>query len=289
MGLPKSTVSKAISKLEDHFQTKLLERSTRKIQITEAGQIVLKRAAQLVEEFRSLHQDVQEMEQQVQGLIRISAPPVIGAYITKEIIPPFLKQWPKAQISLELSYEFDDLFVQGMDLAIRVGQIADDRLVAKEIGYTTRILVATPSYLSKHSKPDTPQDLVNHNCIRFRYSPEQIPWTLVSPHETVSIDVNSNFYCPNIEAIKQAAVEGLGIAQIPVNNMLCELKKGELVRVLPDWHAVPMPIYIVYRPGVNKPKRVEAILKHLMNMKEHFQFGPDHHLCCESKLNKRNP
>ena len=144
MGLPKSTVSKAISKLEDHLNAKLLERSTRKIQITEAGQVVLSRADHLVEEFKSLSEDVREIQQQVQGLIRISAPPAMGANLSQDIFPEFLKQWPKAQISLDLSYAFDDLFVQGIDLAIRVGQVVDDRLVAKEIGYRTRVLVASP-------------------------------------------------------------------------------------------------------------------------------------------------
>jgi len=280
MALPKSTVSKAISKLEDQLQAKLLERSTRKIRITEAGSIVLNRAALLVEELKSLGEDVRDLEQQVQGLIRVSAPPAMGGYLADEIFPPFLRQWPKAQLSLELSYSFDDLFSQGLDLAIRVGQIADDRLVAREIGYSTRVLVASPSYLEERGTPATPDDLAHHNCIRFHYTQGEQPWTLVSnEHETVSLDVSSNFYCANIEAIKQATAQGVGIAQIPVHNMTCELKTNALVRVLPEWHAVPMPIYLVYRPGTNKPKRVEAMIAHLLERKAMFQLGPDHHLC----------
>ena len=290
MSLPKSTVSKAISKLEEHLEAKLLERSTRKIHITEAGQVVLNRAAHLVEEFKSLSDDVREIEQQVQGLIRISAPPSMGAYLTQEVLTPFLVQWPKAQISLELSYAFDDLFVQGMDLAIRVGQIADDRLVAREIGSATRVLVASPDYLEKHGVPTTPEDLKQHNCIRFQYTPDVTPWVLVSEDQTITLEVPSNLYCSNVEGIKSATVSGLGISQISANNMICELKSGALVRVLPDWHAVPMPIYLVYRPGVNKPKRIEAILEHIMGMREKFQFGPDHHLCKgqDCKLSKYN-
>lgn len=279
MDLPKSTVSKAISKLEEHLQAKLLERSTRKIQITEAGQVVLNRASHLVDEFKSLSDDVRDIEQQVQGLIRISAPPGMGGYLANEIFPPFLKEWPKAQVSLELSYAFDDLFVQGIDLAIRVGQVADDRLVAKEIGYSTRVLVASPEYLKTYGIPQTPEDLKHHNCVRFQYTQGIQPWTLVSNEDTISVEVSSNFYCSNIEAIKQATIQGVGIAQVPVNNMTCELKMGSLVRILPDWHAVPMPIYLVYRPGTNKPKRIQTMLEHLMNRREMFQFGPDHHLC----------
>lgn len=216
----------------------------------------------------------------MQGLIRVSAPPAMGGYLADEIFPPFLNSWPKAQISLELSYTFDDLFVQGLDLAIRVGQIADDRLVAREIGYSTRVLVASPNYLKEHGTPSTPQELRNHNCVRFQYTQGIQPWILVSNNnDTVSIDVSSNFFCSNIDAIKQATTQGLGIAQIPIHNMTCELKKNNLVRILPEWHSVPMPIYLVYRPGTNKPKRVEAMLAHLLERKDMFQLGPDHHLC----------
>ncbi|GAA3936692.1 LysR family transcriptional regulator [Litoribacillus peritrichatus] len=289
MGLPKSTVSKAISKLEEHLQAKLLERSTRRVQITEAGQVVLNRASHLVEEFNSLSEDVREIQQQVQGLIRISAPPAMGANLAQDIFPDFLKQWPKAQISLELSYAFDDLFVQGIDLALRVGKVVDDRLVAKEIGYSTRVLVASPQYLEEHGVPQTPEELMNHNCLRFQYSPDVTPWILVSGEKSVSLDISSNFYCSNIEAIKRATMEGMGIAQIPVNNMVCELKSRALVRILPQWHATMMPIYLVYRPGVNKPKRVEAILEYLVSRKEYFQFGPDHHLCQQGCVSRAQP
>ncbi|KEQ18826.1 hypothetical protein GZ78_01750 [Endozoicomonas numazuensis] len=106
-----------------------------------------------------------------------------------------------------------------------------------------------------------------------------MPWTLVSEVKTEAIDVSGNFICSNIEAVKQAVAAGLGIGQIPVNNMVCELKKHELIRVLPDWHGAPMPIYLVYRPGVNKLKRVEAILEYLLSIQEQFEFTPDLHLC----------
>ncbi|MCG8614480.1 MAG: LysR family transcriptional regulator [Pseudomonadales bacterium] len=275
MGLPKSTVSKAITKLEEHLETKLLERSTRKIQITEAGQIVYDRAAQLVNEFRSLTQDIQKMEQQVQGMLRISAPPTLGGFLTNYVLTPFMKRWPKIKVSLELSYGFDDLFSQGFDLALRIGQVADDRLVAREIGYSTRVLVASSGYLDEQGIPESPLDLMHHNCLRFQRNSDSIPWTLMSEQETVSVDVNSNFYCPSIQGLKGGAIAGLGIAQIPANELVCEWHEGKLVRVLPDWHAVPMPIYLVYRSGLNKPKRLEAVLDHILSMKDQFRFGPE--------------
>ncbi|WP_444944505.1 LysR family transcriptional regulator [Microbulbifer sp. ZKSA006] len=279
LGLPKSTVSKAISKLEEQLQAKLLERSTRKIEITDAGKVALRRVSLLVEEFKSLREDVRDIEQQVQGLLRISAPPAMGSYLAQYILPPFLQQWPKAQVSLELSNVFDDLFVRGIDLAVRVGRVADERLVAREIGYTTQVLVASPDYLREHGVPESPEDLSQHNCITAGTGQEAAFWTLVSEERTESVEVRSNFHCDNPETAKRAAAAGVGIAQIPVNSMICELERLELIRIFPDWHAIYMPIYLVYRPGASKPKRVSALLDYLLSIKQRFEFGPDHQLC----------
>ncbi|CAA0118298.1 HTH-type transcriptional regulator DmlR [BD1-7 clade bacterium] len=279
MQLPKSTVSKAIVKLEDHMQARLLERSTRKMHITDAGNLVFERASILIDDFQSLHTDVLEMEQQVQGLLRVSAPPAMGDYLVQHVFSPFLRQWPKAKISLEVSYGFDDLFAEGIDMAIRVGRIVDDRLVAREIGYTTRVVVASPAYLKKHGTPRKPVDLKDHKCVEYQYTPGISPWTLVSGGLSESIEVDCNFFCSSIEAVKRAAVEGLGVAQVPVHNLGCELKYTDLVQILPEWHAVPMPIYLVYRPGANKPRRVRELLSHIVSLEKHFHFGSEHHLC----------
>ncbi|MGY5731732.1 LysR family transcriptional regulator [Vibrio chemaguriensis] len=280
LNLPKSTVSKAITKLEQHFEAKLLERTTRKLVITEAGQMVLERAASLVEEFHSIGQDVQEMEQQIQGRLRIAAPPALDAYMAEHIFLPFLKQWPKVQIALEASNDFVDLFSHGFDMAIRVGQIVDDRLIAKKLGYTTRVLAASPEYLAECGVPKTPEDLTTHNCLRYQYVSEIGPWTLISQDNTVNVSISSNFSSTTVEAVLKGALKGLGIANLPMQNMTQELENGSLVRVLPQWHTVPMPIYLVYRPGANRTRRVQAMIDHIMSLRSQFEFGPRHGLCC---------
>ncbi len=260
LALPKSTVSKEVSRLEEHLQSRLLERSTRKVSLTEAGKLVYERAFQLVEEFRSLRQDVQSLDTQVQGLLKLTAPPVLGEYLTGTLLADFMLQWPKITVALELSYSFDDLFAQGIDLGFRIGQIADDRLVARQIGSSSRILVASPEYLAKHPVIQEPQDLVEHNCLRFQYNPTDTDWVLTCGEHTCSIPVRGNFYCSNIEALKNAALRGLGITQLPVSSAREELEQGSLVAVLDGLCVPPMPIYLVYRSGVNKPRKLQALL-----------------------------
>lgn len=280
LNLPKSSVSKAIAKLEQHFSAQLLERSTRRLVITEVGQMVLDRAEHLLEEFHSLGHDVQNMEQQIQGRLRISAPPAFDSYLSEHIFLPFLNQWPKVQVTLESTDEFMDLFSHAIDMAIRVGKVVDERLVAKKLGYTTRVLAASPDYLARMGTPHTPEQLATHNGLRYQSAADVGPWSLISHHETVNVEINSNFSSSTIEAVLKAAINGLGIANLPLKNLTNELENGRLVRVLPQWHAIPMPIYLVYRPGANKPRRVQAMIEHITRLQDQFQFGPSHGLCC---------
>ncbi len=282
MNLPKSSVSKAISKLEQHFNTTLIERSTRRLVVTEVGQMVLERTENLLEEFHSLGHDVQNMEQQIQGRLRISAPPSLDSYLSEQIFLPFLNQWPKVQVALESTDDFIDLFTHSIDMAIRVGKVVDERLVAKKLGYTTRVLAASPAYLSRFGIPETPQQLVGHNGLRYQSAADIGPWSLISQHETINVEMNSNFSSSTIEAVLRSALNGLGIANLPLQNLATELENGRLVRVLPQWHAIPLPIYLVYRPGANKPRRVQAMIDHIIALQEQFQFGPSHGLCCGS-------
>jgi len=271
LGLPKSTVSKELSRLEKHLQTQLLERSTRRIQITESGKLVYQRAFQLIEEFRNLREDVQQMEQQVQGQLRISAPPALGEFLSSEILPGFLAQWPKVRIALELSYAYEDLFSQGIDLAFRVGQIIDDRLIARQIGNANRILVASPQYLADKAPIDSPQQLFGHNCLRFQYSPGESSWTLSDGEQTEAVSVCGNFCCGNVQALKSAALAGAGIAQMPILSLNGELESGRLVRVLPQWQVPPMPIYLVYRSGVARSCRMRAFLEYMEMHRGRFE------------------
>lgn len=266
LGLPKSTVSKEITRLEQHLEVKLLERSTRNINITEVGQIVYARANQLVDDFAGLRQCIQVLDSEVQGLLKIAAPPAFGEYLSHQVIPGFLKRWPKVNITLELSYSFEDLFAQNIDLAFRIGRIDNDRLVARKLGESTRVLVASPDYLAEHGRPKTPGELHQFNCLRFDHNPTETDWTLVCDDKVVSIPVNGNFNCASTNALKLAAVNGLGITQQACINIKEEIAQGTLERVLPSWHVPPMPLHVVYRSGLNKPKKLQAILDYLDEM-----------------------
>ncbi|CTQ71389.1 LysR family transcriptional regulator [Roseibium alexandrii] len=274
MDLPKTTVSKAITRLESRLGLKLLERSTRKVQITEEGQVVLERARMLLTDFRSLTEDALSMATEPRGLLRVAAPPILGDYFSSHVAPAFLQKWPRVSIALSPSYSFDDLFSQSIDLAFRVGQVADDRLIARKFGQSTRIIAASPDFLSKEAAIEQPKDLSRVNCLRFTYNSQDSDWTLTDGRNTTSVPVRGNYFCPNIHALKHAAASGLGVAQLPIHAVEAEIAAGTLEHVMPAWHVPPLPIYLVYKSGSSRPRRLQALLDHLIENKALFDFLP---------------
>lgn len=271
LGLAKSTVSKEIRRLEQHLDVALLERSGRSVQPTEAGLIVHQRAFQLLQDFHNLRDDLLDLTGRVQGTLRLAAPPALGEYLSRQLLPGFLQRWSRVEVAMHLSYSFEDLFAQGIDLAFRIGQIADDRLVARQLGYSQRLLVATPEYLAGRDVIEIPEQLAAHNCLRFNCSPSDTDWTLCREGEATQVTVQGNFSCGSVQALYQAALQGVGIAQLPVTMLTEQLMSGQLVQVLPEWSIPGMPIYVLYRGGVNKPQKLQVFLDYLFEQQALFE------------------
>lgn len=272
LGVPKSVVSKTIHKLEDNLGSVLLERSTRVVSLTEAGKVLLPRAMSLLEESQYLFSDLQTLSTDVSGHLKLAAAPAFGEYLSRTIIPAFLKKWPEVRVSLELSYSYENLFEKGLDLVFRFGDVKDDRLIAKPVGSTARLLVASEEYLAKHSVPKKPADLSSHVCNSIAMHQQSSQWLLSRETKEVSVEVTGRFNCSSIEALKAATLSGLGIAQLPPFSMGEELAAGKLVRVLPQWTAHPMDISVVYRQGLNKPAKLAAFLDFIEKHKELMVF-----------------
>jgi len=270
-GLPKSTVSKEIARLEEHFDLVLLERSTRRIRLTEAGKIVYERARQVLFDLKSLRNDLSQLDKEIRGVLRIAAPPSLGNYVVENILPDFSKQYPKVLVALQLSYSFDDLYANSIDLALRVGRVHDDRLVAHQLGSSSRVLVASKAYVEQHGSPAHPEDLSQHNCLRFSYTPDVSNWTLQSTSgESATISVHGNFFCANIPALVEAVRAGLGIAQLPFSALRMATTTDAMQGVLDEWHITANPIFSVYRPGLRKSRALQAMLDHLDDHKDLF-------------------
>jgi len=262
MGVPKSVISKSIAKLEQQLGLKILERTSRVVRLTEAGRILYTRSASLLEEARFLFSDVQSIQKSVNGHLRLAAPPALGRYLSTYLIPDFLKAWPDVKVSLKLSYHYEDLFKEGLDLAFRMGVNHDDGLIQKNLGFANRVIVSTQSYIDQHAEISKPEDLQDHRALQV-FEREENKWTLVSGEKMTQVTVKSLFQCSDMEALKSVLLEDVGLAKMPWQVVREDIEQGKLIHILKGWHSKGLPISAVYREGVNKPPKLSVFLEHL--------------------------
>ncbi|MFT7559717.1 MAG: DNA-binding transcriptional LysR family regulator [Flavobacteriales bacterium] len=272
LGVPKSVVSKGVSKLEQDLGLKILERTSRVVRLTEAGNILYSRAIPLLSDARHLMNDVQNLQKSVSGHLRLAAAPSLGRYISSNIIPLFMQQWPDVKVSLVLSYTYEDLFKEGLDLAFRMGKNKDLDLIEKPLGQSNRVVVASPQYVSEHKKIEHPHDLEDHNTLQV-FAKEVSVWTLKKEETVVPINVNYVFQCSDISALKSTLLKGVGIAKLPWFAVRDEVASGQLERILPKWTSTGLPIMVVYRDGLNKSPKLAAFLSLLYAHQDLFDLA----------------
>ncbi|WP_339899585.1 LysR substrate-binding domain-containing protein [uncultured Gilvimarinus sp.] len=276
LSVPKSAVSKAIRRLEAELGVRLFERSSRVVRLTEPGTILLNRARSLLEETSLMFADVQSSHRRVSGQLRLAAPPALGRYISRELLPLFLADWPEVNVSLKLSYDYEDLFREGLDLAFRMGGPRDDNLIEKKLGYANRVVVAAPEYLERYGQITDPQQLPAHRCLQVFDRPF-IDWTLAQGGNSHVVTVPRVFQCSDMEALKSMLLAGVGVAQLPWLVVRDEIQQGNLVEVLPGWVSSGLSVSAVYRFGVNKPAKLAEFLalidrhQHLFDLQRYSQ------------------
>ena len=259
-GVSKSTVSKSLTALEEQLGSALLERTSRRIEITPAGQLLLDRARSVLLELDRLSDDVRELTDVVRGQLTVAAPPDLGALLTTDVFARFLERYPEVRLALRLDYGFADLQDPSLDVAIRIGTVQDERLVARPVGTVERILVASPRFARSH-RLETPHDLTTCPALVFSDNAAPFRWSLRSARGKVAdVNVSGPLAARNFPVLLRAAEAHLGVALVPELLVREELKRKRLVNVLPEWRQVDAPILLVHRVGQQKLRRVRAFL-----------------------------
>lgn len=271
LGIAKSALSKSIVRLEEELGTKVFDRSSRVVRLTESGQILYRRAITLLDEADHLVNDLKTMRHSVSGRLRLAAPPALGRLLAKEIIPQFLARWPEVSISLKLSLEFENLFTEGLDLAFRMGKNRDDRLIERPLGRANRVVVASPVYISNHETIRAPQDLAQHKSLQIFEQQPQV-WTLQKDAHIEQVTLPVAFQCSDLGALVNAAAAGLGVAQLPWLLVRDDIHAGKLLHLLPEWLSAELPISLVYREGHNKSARLAEFLAWIDQHRELFDL-----------------
>ncbi|WP_374325361.1 LysR family transcriptional regulator [Aquipseudomonas alcaligenes] len=259
LGMQKSTVSRRIALLEERLGVRLLNRTTRKLRLTEVGQAYYERCRQIMLDFAEAEQAVMQLQQAPSGLLRISAPIEFGQLFLGRVLGEFMRQYPQISAEVELTSRDVDPLEEGVDIAIQVGQPRDSTLIARKLFESRRRLCASPAYLAQHGTPRTVQELAGHRAIHLPVdSPRH--WPLLGE----SIACQRVLACNNITLAREAALAGAGIAALPVMISEAAVQEGQLVELLPEARLPTGELYAVYPSRRFQAMKVKAFLDFLI-------------------------
>jgi len=264
LGLSPSGVSRIVSRLEERLGARLIQRTTRKLKLTEVGEAFHARTAQVLSDLRDAESEVQQTMLKPRGTIRISTSVVFGQLYLGALLGELTERYPELVIELFLTDRFVDLVDEGIDLGIRFGTLPDSRLIARRLCTNHRVLVAAPSYLERRGTPRTPADLASHECLLFTSFARPLEWRLIGPEGLVTQSITGRVSSNNISALATAAQSGMGIAVTATMVVGAQLASGQLVRVLPDYEFEPSAIFAVYPSARQLSTKVRAVVDFLV-------------------------
>ncbi len=260
--MSQSTVSKHIASLEERLDTKLLNRSTRSLKLTEAGKEYYQHCIRILNDFQEAEASVGKGKIDPTGTLRISTSAAFGRTYILPYLDEFLSTYPDIKIDLIFGDKYTDLVKEGIDLAIRIGPLEDSSLIAKKIGSSPRVVVASPEYLVNHGRPKKPADLVKHDCLFYSLQKSPDLWYFNSTQEgDESIRVNGRIKASSPDAVCDATLEGLGISILGEWYVRKHLKSGRLIKILPDFKPTAFNIHAVYPERRFVPQKVKRMIQ----------------------------
>jgi len=263
--LSQATVSKAISRLESRMKATLLHRTSRRVSLTANGHTALERARRILDEGQAVESELAEHSTSLRGLIRLSAPMSFGLARLAPALPGFLQAQPDVELDVQFDDQQVDLVADRFDLALRIAQLEDSSLRARQLCKVRILLVGSPEYFKRHGRPRHPSDLVHHKALQYSYQRSGTDWRFKHPqHGEFSQAMAVQMQANNAEALTPALLAGLGVALQPAFLVWHELQTGALEVVMQDWQVEPITLHILTPPGRNRPARVQAFIEHLV-------------------------
>jgi len=275
LGLPKSAVSRRVARLEDALGARLLQRTTRRLHLTDAGTHYYREATEALAALDDAKEAVGELQAEPRGTVRITAPGDFHDHL-EEPLSEFAERYPKVYVEVVLTGRRVDLVGEGFDLALRAGHLLDSSLRVRRLGTTPLVTMAAPAYLERHGTPQRPEELANHTCVLFRSENGQSRWQLSGPDGERAVTVRGPVGSDDFALIRDLAKRGVGIALVPLHSCLADITANELERVLPAWSGPAGALFLVYPPSPQVPQRVVLLREHLYErLRTIFERAPD--------------
>jgi DNA-binding transcriptional LysR family regulator len=264
LGISTSSLSRLIADLEQHLGSRLLNRTTRRLSLTESGQSYYERCVTLLADLAEAEALAGQSSAQARGTIRLTCSYSMAEQQVAPAIASFVERHPGVKFELVVSDRIVDLVEEGFDLAIRVGAVGSDRLVARRLGSMRMVLCAAPSYVERHAAPRFPEDLAGHNALTYAYAPSPRVWRFTDAKGDVhEIRVAGNLHANSGDALRAAAVQGMGVIYEPDFLLDAALRAGQLVPLLPEFPGAGGDIWAVYPSRRHLSLKVRLFVDHI--------------------------
>jgi DNA-binding transcriptional LysR family regulator len=261
LAMPKSTVSRKVTELEERLGARLLQRTTRKLSLTDVGRTYYDHCARIVSEMEDAERAVSSLQAEPRGLLRVTAGNNQGWL--GPIVSEYLRRYPQVSVELVCTGRVVDLVEERFDLGIRAGVLGDSTLVSRSLGVARWFLVATPAYLRRRGRPRKPDDLKSHDCLLFGVGAAGHVLRLEKEGESAHVTLESRMLVNDFDVLQASAIAGVGVTLLPAYQCVRDLQDRKLERVLRDWDVPSTPIQIVYPTARYVTPKVRTFVEHL--------------------------
>ncbi|TFY86025.1 LysR family transcriptional regulator [Pseudomonas nabeulensis] len=267
MGASPSSVSRSISRLEKALATRLLQRTTRKLRLSEGGEEVFKRCQEMVNAARSVMEISGQFTHEAEGLVRVSVPKAVGRFVIHPHMPEFLRRYPKVDVQLILEDRPVDLIDDNLDLILRISESPPPGLVGRPLFPIEHLLCATPQYLAEHGTPQHPHDLLEHSCIYLGETPADARWKFRQAGKTVTVGVRGRYAANHTGVRMDAVLQHVGIGSLPYFTARHALEAGTVVQVLAQWDFIASyhgEVWLLHSPTRYLPPKLRVFIDYLV-------------------------
>jgi DNA-binding transcriptional LysR family regulator len=263
MGMPVSTVSRKVSALEAELGVTLLQRTTRKLALTSQGRDYFNQCSEPLNLLFDAERVLTQSQREPQGSLKISVPVILGQEPFLEFVSDFMKSYPRIKIDLFVTNLYLDLIEENIDVGIRFGALKDSTLIVKKLGAQIRYVVAAPVYLKGHKSPAKPEDLRFHQCVLVSEKNNEAEWELVSGRKHAKVRVSGPISSRDFQSVSTFVYRGHGVGLLPSTYCSEKIRKGELIRLLPEWASPRFDVHAVYPTRNFLPSRLHVFLEAL--------------------------
>lgn len=260
--ISKSAVSKRITQLEEKLGVRLLYRTTRRLSLTEAGEQYFAHAVRALSYATEAEEAVTQLQIKPQGRLRINTPMSFGRLHIVPLIPGFLARYPGVEVEMVMEDRVVDMVDEGFDVAIRGGDLPDSSLIARKLATMRYAVCATQQYIKQHGAPQTPEELIDHNCLVFSYGVSE--WNFICDGEERRYAVSGNYRVNNGEAVREAVLQGVGIARSPTFIIGPDIAQGRLVKLLTDYPMPEKSLYALFPKREYLPAKVRVFIDYVI-------------------------